>query len=350
MGDTEMDIKYLFVLMAGIVISVAAIVVFVLSRRKKEKYNGGLRSYGMAFIKDNEYLKKRKRLYKAISTGVFVTLVLAFLSCMVLASRPHTETEVNEKQYARDIILCLDISTSVDDLNNSLIDELINTVRNLKGERFGIVIFNTSPVLVSPLTDDYEFIIEQLEGIKQGLEVRKKYAETWITPWESDSYYWLSFISDGTLIGNEERGSSLVGDGLEGAVYSFSDSEADSDREKLVIYTTDNDVYGDEIVPLTDAAQLCKKRNVVVFGIGTKFMESADKAEMKSAVESTGGRFYLEEESGTFEQIVQDIHNRSVNMLDGDSYVVDTDKPFAAFVLLVVVLMLYFGTSRILKK
>ena len=77
MGDTEMDIKYLFVLMAGIVISVAAIVVFVLSRHKKEKYNGGLRSYGMAFIKDNEYLKKRKRLYKAISTGVFVTLVLA---------------------------------------------------------------------------------------------------------------------------------------------------------------------------------------------------------------------------------------------------------------------------------
>ena len=58
--QAEMDIKYLFVLMAGIVISVAAIVVFVLSRRKKEKYNGGLRSYGMAFIKDNEYLKKRK--------------------------------------------------------------------------------------------------------------------------------------------------------------------------------------------------------------------------------------------------------------------------------------------------
>ena len=93
---------------------------------------------------------------------MLILSIVAVVSAFVMMARPYSKERVQDERYCRDIMLCIDISTSVDYLNENLLEELKKTVDELHGERFGIVIFNTSPVLLSPLTDDYEFIKEQL--------------------------------------------------------------------------------------------------------------------------------------------------------------------------------------------
>ena len=149
-------------------------------------------------------------------------------------------------------MLCIDISTSVDYLNENLLEELKKTVDELHGERFGIVIFNTSPVLLSPLTDDYEFIKEQLDMIDKSLKVRNSEDDSDLYSTDLSSMYdWLyyeGYITSGTLVGNEQRGSSLIGDGLAAAACDFSDK--DKTRTKIMIFSTDNDIQGNPVVSI----------------------------------------------------------------------------------------------------
>ena len=90
------------------------------------------------------------------------------------------------------------------------------------------MIFNTSPVLLTPLTDDYEYVKDQLDLIAQCLKSRN---EVNLDDAFSSGYDWIyyqAYISSGTLIGNEQRGSSLIGDGLAAAAIDFSDASARS--------------------------------------------------------------------------------------------------------------------------
>ena len=131
--------------------------------------------------------------------------------------------------------------------------------------------------------------------------------------------YLSSYLTDGTLVGNEERGSSLIGDGLATTVYDFPDLE--EERTRIVLFSTDNQPEGDPIVTLDQAATLCKEKNVVVYGIGTSEMFDEDKAEMKAAMIKTGGKFYLQEESGTVPDIVKNIEKEGKNLVKGEKEV-----------------------------
>lgn len=341
-----MELRYKFVLYGSIAFAVLFLVLYLVLKRKNKKYAGGEKIYGMALLKDNSYLKRKKIIYRVMSFLAFVALLTGIISAGFLIARPYEEETRKEDQYSRDIMLCLDVSTSVDYLNQKLIDELIEVVKSLKGERFGIVMFNTSPVLVSPLTDDYEFIIEQLENISTSLEVRLKYYQYGVI--DDDFFYWDQFISGGTLVGNEDRGSSLVGDGLASTVYHFSD--LDKDRTRIAILTTDNDVYGEEIFDLPDACQLCKDNKITVYGVGTKEMLPYDMTEMQTSVELTGGSFYLEENAGSFDDIVSDIERQSKNKIKGKTYTIETEYPTVPFIMLMISTFIMIAAIRVLKK
>lgn len=181
-------------------------------------------------------------------------------------ARPYKKVVVQKESYNRDIILCLDISTSVDDLNLELVKNLKEMVNHLKGERFEIVIFNSFAVLLSPLTGDYEYIIDVLDQLESCLEGHNlgnsKLSDNWL--------YQSSYLMDGTLVGNEERRSSLIGDGLASTVYNFPNLE--EKRSRSIIFSTDNDLEGTPLVTLSQAAEICKENNVTVYGIGTANM------------------------------------------------------------------------------
>lgn len=342
-----MELKYQFLIYFGMMIVILLAVAYFVTKRKKRDYKDGQKLALLTLLEEDPYYQRKKWIYRIVSTLLFVALLVGILAGFVLLARPYKTTTITEQKYSRDIILCIDISSSVDYLNKNIINELIHTVEEMKTERFGIVIFNTSPVLVSPLTDDYEYTIEQLQKIEKALAMRLRSVKPFFKM-KDDYLYYSEFISGGTLVGHEERGSSLIGDGLASSVFYFSKNK--EERTKVVIFTTDNDLQGEPLVTLPQAASLCEKNDIVVYGVGTKEMYTDHMQEMKKAVESTGGSFYLEEESGSFEKIIEDIEKKSKSLVEGKQYVFDTEYPKMPFICLLcsyfVMLILMKYTKR----
>ena len=342
-----MAIKYHIVLYAGLAIALFMLVFVFVKYKKTKEYAGGKKIAGLICQEDEAYFRKRKILYKTGLTATLICCVLVVVSAFLLMAKPYTSRRMQDEKYCRDIILCIDISTSVDYLNENLLDKLKKTVDELQGERFGIVIFNTSPVLLTPLTDDYEYVKDQLDLIAQCLKSRN---EVNLDDAFSSGYDWIysqAYISSGTLIGNEQRGSSLIGDGLAAAAIDFSD--ADKERTKVVIFSTDNDIQGTPVATLDEAADICVSNNVTVYGVGTKEMTPENKESMKNAVEKTGGKFYLEEESGSFGEIVSSIEKLSKNLVKVRMVDVETPELLYPFVLMLVLFAGMLGLGRWLK-
>ena len=342
-----MAIKYHIVLYAGLAIALFMLVFVFVKYKKTKKYAGGKKIAGLICQEDEAYFRKRKILYKTGLTATLICCVLVVVSAFLLMAKPYTSRRMQDEKYCRDIILCIDISTSVDYLNENLLDKLKKTVDELQGERLGIVIFNTSPVLLTPLTDDYEYVKDQLDLIAQCLKSRN---EVNLDDAFSSGYDWIyyqAYISSGTLIGNEQRGSSLIGDGLAAAAIDFSD--ADKERTKVVIFSTDNDIQGTPVATLDEAADICVSNNVTVYGVGTKEMTPENKESMKNAVEKTGGKFYLEEESGSFGEIVSSIEKLSKNLVKVRMVDVETPELLYPFVLMLVLFAGMLGLGRWLK-
>lgn len=322
---------------------VGLIVVLLLAlirMKPKSVYEGGKRVVNHDYMKENPYFQKQIKIYRA---GLFVLKGLCLgciFLCFAILSRPSEIEKISEQELKRDIFLTMDISTSVDALNEELIGTLKDTVKSLKGERFGISIFNTTSVIVVPLTDDYEYVLDSLDKIQDALRNRND---------ESDSAEWYmdSYISSGTLVGNEVRGSSLIGDGLASCVFYFD--ELDEERTRIVLFTTDNDVEGTPTVSLKEAAEICKKYGVKVYGIGTESMYEENEEEMKYAVEMTGGKYYRQESSNTVSEIVRNIEKEEKNLIDGEIEIIQTDKPLVPFLLLMVSITVLTLLERFLK-
>ena len=332
-----MELKNQYVIIIGVVVLV---VLLFGSFLKKKSYAGGKKISSMYGVENTEYFKRKMRMFRvirAVATGSFIaTIAISFL----LLARPYTTLKENEEQYKRDIILCMDVSSSVDELNASLVEELKDTVKQLKGERFGIVIFNTSGVMLCPLTDDYEYVLTVLDDIHSSLTVDSSADEMeWM--------YNMHYIIVGTDVGDVERGSSLIGDGLATAACDFPDIS--EDRTRIVILSTDNQLDGTPIFSLDEAADLCSKKKITVYGIGTNLMADTDMESMKSTVEKTGGKFYLEEESGTVGSIVDSISKEAKSLVKGRVIVKEIPWIQVPIILLCISFTLQILSVKLLK-
>ncbi len=338
-----MEVKYQILVVVGIVV-VTVCIIWLFMYTKQKGYINGKKTANVGHLNQNKYFKRKIRQYRIYSVAWFVFALLALFMTFLLLARPYRTEVIDEEKYQRDIILCLDISTSVDEVNKNLISELKKTVKQLKGERIGIVIFNTSPVYLVPLTDDYEFVVEQLNMIEEGLRRRLSGVYSNV----GDYYTYEEYISAGTLVGNEERGSSLISDGLASCVYDFSKLE--KERTKVILFATDNDPQGEPYLTLEEAAALCKENQITVYGIGTREMYEDNRAEMQSAVEYTGGKFYLEGNSGSFQDIVEEIHKKSQNLVKGHHQIRKVECPELLVILLVVSVMAMMVTTKLLRR
>ena len=320
-----MEIKYPFLI---IVVPLIVILLLFIIKIKKEKFKEGSKIANTSFIKNTDYFKSKMREYKIIKYFSYITFISMIILLSLLLSRPSKVERKNIKKYNRDIIICMDISTSVDELNMELVNNLKETVNKLSGDRVGVSNFNTSSVLLVPLTDDYNYVSNSLDLIHQSLELNNyNYSSINI----SDNYFYLrDYIRSGTLVGNEERGSSLIGDGLASCVYNFSSKE--KNRVKLVIFSTDNDLAGTPLISLEDAAKISKKENVKVYGIGTKKMKDSDRENMEKAVLLTGGKFY-DHSNFSVDKIVSDIEKNSTSLLESNNKTKRYDTPEIPFII-----------------
>lgn len=333
-----MELRYPLLLFV-IPIAIGTYVFF--TKKKKVEKKSGSKIANTFFLKNTDYYKKILRSYNFYKSIIFIAFIIAIISSALLCSRIQKVETNNLNDYKRDIFLCMDVSASVDQLNIELIENLKDTIKSLKGERFGISIFNTTSVLISPLTDDYEYILSALEEIQSSIKANNSL--TYGSYTGGDFYYIRNYIYSGTIEGNETRGSSLIGDGLASCVYSFPNLE--EDRSRIIIFSTDNALEGTPLVTLEKAAQISKKKNILVYGIGTTIMTDNNRRDLRKAVEITDGKFY-EQSSYQVKNIVKDIEKQSKSLVETKLETKETDLPTVPFIFLLLSLGIIITFSK----
>lgn len=204
-------------IMYPIVIIVCLITIVILNFikfGKKTKYTNGNKIANTKYVKETDYYKKRMKKYKIWSNILKGLSITCIILTSILISRPVTIKSRSEEKYNRDILLGLDISTSQCEVNIELIKKFKEIIPSIEGDRIGIILYNTAPIVYCPLTDDYDYINECFEKIEKQLKIAI----------ENDGYPPITYEEDGVEVpmiwyggvgsNAEERGSSLVGDGL----------------------------------------------------------------------------------------------------------------------------------------
>ncbi|MCL1917546.1 MAG: hypothetical protein FWG14_04410 [Peptococcaceae bacterium] len=312
-----------------------------LSLRKKRTpvpYTEGKKVANTHYITNTPHYRRLMTRYKILSLCMLGLCALSILLCLWLSARPAQKELVTSPIHNRDIFLCMDVSSSLDDVNSKLVERLKELVKSLQGERFGIAVFNTTSILLVPLTDDYEYVLETLDTISNGLKYPFSGSQRKLD--------W-AYVHEGVITGNEERGSSLIGDGLASCVSYFSGPE--DDRTRIIIFSTDNILEGTPIVTLPQAAEIAKRHHVTVYGIaphdlGKERPECAP--ELKKAVEATGGTLYIENTSSRISNIINSIEQTQKTLLEGPQETRIVDKPLLPLVALTLSLLALFLLIR----
>jgi Ca-activated chloride channel family protein len=177
---------------------------------------------------------------------------LAFLSAGLLcafiaAARPQWGArEETVYQRGRDLLIVLDVSRSMlaTDVHPSRLGrakvDLLDLVKQLHGDRVGLMAFRGKPLLLCPLTTDYAFLTQTLEGVG---------------------------------IDSAPAGETDIGDAIEAALQTF---EGDEGSHKALVLISD----GEDLAGKADAAaDKARERSVPIFTVG---LGSTDGAKVPS--------------------------------------------------------------------
>ena len=223
-------------------------------------------------------------------------------------------------------MLCLDISGSMAAYDATLVATFKTLVKSFEGERIGLVIFNSSAATVFPLTDDYDFINDELDTATKALSGDP----------ELDSFF------AGTFNG---RGTSLIGDGLATCVSSFD--KVDLQRARSVVFATDNHVAGRPIIDVDEAGELAKAKGVRVYGLNPEEDGPDDEAlEMREVVTGTAGQYYAMGDQSAIKGIVDAVQAQEATLIDAASRSLYSDNPTLPIALAGVGLLGVVGASR----
>lgn len=228
-------------------------------------------------------------------------------AAIVGAARPLDTTVDKPQTRSRDILLCLDISGSMADYDAQLVTTFKSLVTSFKGERIGLVIFNSSAATVFPLTDDYDFINHELDTAEKALGGDLDYR---------------SFFA-GTFNG---RGTSLIGDGLATCASSFD--RIDTRRARSIVFATDNHLAGRPLVDLSEAGALALSKGVRVYGLNPE-QEGIDPraGAMRQVVTATGGRYFTMNEPGAVKTIVGAVTAQEATVIESAARSLYADAP-----------------------
>lgn len=260
---------------------------------------------------------------------VRVVAVLFLIGGTILLSSRLTSTETHQPEVSnRDIMLCLDVSGSMTEYDEQLTREFSEIAQGLDGERIGLTIWNGVAVTVFPLTDDYDFVIEQLDVAAEKLG--------------SYDYHFTA----GTYIGGNK--ASLISDGLVSCVDRFD--RPDEERGRAVVLASDNDPQGKPVFTLAEAGDYAADKDVVVYGLGTPGMayDPGATEEFKGAVKATGGNLKIMGDDGSTAEIAEGINELEAARSKEPARVTVLDEPAigTALVSAGVVLVVLAGIRR----
>lgn len=254
----------------------------------------------------DRHFRRALRRYRSVAGAELVMLSVTGLAATVLAMRPLTEQSREVTSLNRDVMLCLDVSGSMKELDESLLRRFVDISAGLPGDRIGLTIWNGAAITVFPLTDDADYVTTMLE---YAVDQLNRGARTFV-------------------LGTEEGGSSLIGDGLASCVMRFD--RPDEERARSVVLATDNALAGDPIVSLDEAAHLAAERGIRVYAIAVDgHITDYDAEELAAATAVTGGAYLTTADEKAVDRVVSSIAEMEATQLDRPPEVVRDDRPTA---------------------
>jgi Ca-activated chloride channel family protein len=170
-------------------------------------------------------------------------LMTGLLLALIALARPQWGTK-NETVYqrGRDLLVVLDVSRSMlaTDVHPSRLGrakvDLLDLIRQLRGDRVGLLAFRGRPLLLCPLTTDYGFLSQTLEG---------------------------------TGVDSAPPGETDIGDAILEALKTF---QGDTGSHKAIVLVSDGeDLAGKS----AEAAAKAKEQGVAIFTVGFGSTEGA---------------------------------------------------------------------------
>lgn len=246
-----------------------------------------------------------RRRHLIATAGRVTGAVLVLVGVIGVTARPTSSTEVPVENQTRDVLLCLDVSGSMDEANVEILETFAELARSLQGDRIGLVIFDAVAVPKFPLTDDVDYVLDELD---EGARSIRQFDLSWLR---------ATFSPGGSA-------SSLLADGLAACTQRFD--RPDEDRPRSIVYATDNSPQGEQLFTLEEAFALAADADIRVYGINP--FSYADSFE--ALTESTGGRYWQFDDVDLVDGIVADILSQeAARMDDTPPDVVVHDEPGA---------------------
>ena len=246
-----MTIKYKII---PIIITIIFIIIFIFS---KSKYKNGSKITNLDFLKKSKYYKNKILQYTIIKIIIIILLFISVIQVSLLLSKPIS---IKKSSSNSNVILCMDVSSSTDNLNLEIIDSL-KKILDKSNNNYGITIFNTSAVTLSPITSDKDYNKEILDNIKESIIINNSN--------NSNNLYIRDYIISGTLNERDERKTSLIGDGLLSCINEYNNNY----KNKNIILITDNKVSGKELLSKEEALKIAKKNNIKVHTVSNNNLQ-----------------------------------------------------------------------------
>ena len=318
-----MRYNLLFILPLIAIIAVVGIIVWRFLKNKRKINNKSIVAHTAAIRELPEY-KKALLLYRILIGVAAVVFIVCYTTSTIIASRPLKVTLEDTVYDSRDIMICLDVSGSMYSYLEDIIDYFNDITTNLKGQRIGITLFDSTSVSITPLSNDYAALSEITEELRDHL-------------------------SDYSSLARSGAGSSFIGNGLISCVNNFDKLE-DEERTRTIILATDNmgPEKSDDLATLTQAAEYAKRFNITIYsldtmhnaneneyGYGKKTYENSPK-ELFDAAVSSGGVYYSLKSGVDTKEIVRQIMAQDENRNQSSIKTIKTDSPNAAIIVLVI--------------
>ena len=284
------------------------------------------------YLQNLESYKSALAQYKLFVRAMTLGLALIFVFLIILSVRPASKTTESPEFNNRDIMLCLDVSGSMTSTDAKVIETFSTLAKGFKGERIGLVIFDSSAATIFPLTDDYEYVIDILD------KTHKSFTDE---NYSRDNFDIFTGV-------NEGEGSSLIGDGLASCVLRFDNLGAK--RSRSIILATDNYANGSQIVDLKQAGALAKKNDIRIYGLNpndysSEYYKDQNSEEFREVVLLSEGDYYKFDNANAVTGIIDKVSKQEATRFKGASVAVVSDKPQLLIILsmvLVSVMMIAF--------
>ncbi len=281
-----------------------------------------------------EYKAALKK-YHLLLLAVGLLFITTFSSVATIASRPVTITTSRPEYENRDIMLCLDVSGSMNKYVQDLLSYFATLLSEFKGQRLGLTVFDSLYLTIAPLSDDYELLSELLTEMS-----------------EDPNHY-------SSAVAGRDQTSSSIGPGVVGCVNAFDKLE-EQKRSRTIILATDNQDYAGKIVTLTQAANYAKRYDIAIYGLSTgefrsqseidqgdSIYESDELKEFREATLATGGGYYAfsswsQTNPVVVSEIVDQILEQEAARYEGAETLLRKDSPLIPTIIATISIVAFF--------